>query len=270
LHELDDTPAARHGLATALHDADARADGVPLYRWFGDGRHCERVPVNATVGDGTAEETVEAAEHAVEAGFGCLKIKVGARPLGADLDRVRQVRAEVGDDSTLRLDANGAWDREQAERAFDALESLDVSYVEQPLSPADLDGLASLRGGPVGVAVDETLRERSIGEVLTAGAADVVVLKPMVLGGPGTAYTLATRARESGVEPVVTTTLDAVVARTAAVHVAAAVPDVRPCGLATADRLTADLAPDPAPFEDGAIAVPQDSGIGIDPAEVST
>lgn len=270
LRELDGTPAARHGFATALQDADARADGRPLYRWLADGRHCERVPVNATLGDADAEETAAAGERALDAGFDCLKLKVGARPVDADLDRVRRVRAVVGDDVTLRLDANGSWDREQARRAFDTLETLDVAYVEQPLPAADLDGLADLRGGAVGVAVDETLTTRLMADVLSVGAADVVVLKPMVLGGPGTAHTLALRARDAGVEPVVTTTVDAVIARTAAVHVAAAVPDVSPCGLATADRLSADLAPDPAPVAGGSVEVPQKPGLGVDPAEVST
>jgi len=59
------------------------------------------------------------------------------------------------------------------------------------------------------------------------------------------------------VDPVVTTTVDGVVARTAAVHVAAAIPDVAPCGLATAELLAEDLGPDPAPVDDGRISVPQ-------------
>jgi L-alanine-DL-glutamate epimerase-like enolase superfamily enzyme len=63
--------------------------------------------------------------------------------------------------------------------------------------------------------------------------------------------------------------VDAVVARTAAVHVVAALPDVAPCGLATAGLLGEDLGPDPAPVTDGRITVPQDPGIGIDPAEVT-
>ncbi|PSQ45653.1 o-succinylbenzoate synthase [Halobacteriales archaeon SW_7_68_16] len=267
--QATETPAARHGFACALLDADARADGVPLYRWFDEDRRCRSVPVNATVGDAGVEDTVAAAETAVDAGFDCLKLKAGARDLAADRERVRAVRDAVGEAVTLRLDANGAWDRPTAGEAFDRFADVGVTYVEQPLAASDLDGLADLRGGPVGVAVDETLATHRMADVLDAGAADVAVLKPMVLGGPGNAYTLATRAREAGVDPVVTTTVDAAVARTAAVHVAAALPDVRPCGLATADLLATNLAADPAPVADGDIAVPDGPGIGLDPAEVS-
>jgi o-succinylbenzoate synthase len=267
--DADEVPAARCGFATALLDADARAEGLPLYRWFDADRECERVPVNATLGDGDPAATAAAATAAVEAGFDCLKCKVGAREVAADRDRLAALREAVGDGPTLRLDANGVYDRETAARALSAFSAFDVAYVEQPLPAPDLAGLADLRGGPVGVAVDESLVAHRVADVFEADAADVFVLKPMVLGGPGTAYTVATRAREAGIEPVVTTTVDGVVARTAAVHVAAAIPDVSHCGLATADLLAADLGPDPAPVADGEMTVPGASGLGLDPAEVT-
>jgi o-succinylbenzoate synthase len=264
--DAGETPAARHGFATALLDADARADGIPLCEWFEGPAHSS-VPVNATVGDADSEATGERARAAVDAGFDCLKLKVGARPVDADCDRLAAVREAVGDDVTLRADANGAWDPETAERAFERFADYGVAYVEQPLPAENLAGHADLPG-PVGVALDEALVAHSMQDVLDASVADYLILKPMVLGGPGNAHTLAVRARDEGVEPVVTTTVDAVVARTAAVHVAAAIPDVVPCGLATGGMLAADLGPDPAPVEDGRIRVPQDAGLGIDRSEI--
>jgi len=267
LLELDaaETPAARHGFATALLDADARADDVPLYQWFdADVGTVSSVPVNATIGDAPVEKTVEAAEEAVEAGFEALKCKVGARSVAEDGRRLRAVREAVDKGVALRADANAAYDRETAREALEAFASAGVSYVEQPLAADDLAGHRELREMGVDIAIDEGLAEHTVGEVLDADAADVLVLKPMVLGGPGNAHTLAMRARERGVEPVVTTTVDAVIARTAAVHVAAAIPDVRACGLATADRLAEDLWPDPCPVADGTIAVPQSPGLGVE------
>ncbi|QSG07128.1 mandelate racemase/muconate lactonizing enzyme family protein [Halapricum desulfuricans] len=265
LLELDaaETPAARHGFATALLDADARADGVPLYRWFdADAGTVSSVPVNATVGDASVEATVEAAEEAVDAGFEALKCKVGARSVAEDARRLRAVREAVGEGVELRADANAAYDRETAREALEAFASADVSYVEQPLSADDLAGHRELREAAVDVALDESLVEHDPQTVFDADAADVLILKPMVLGGPDSAHALATRARERGIEPVVTTTIDGLIARTAAVHVAAAIPDVRACGLATADRLAVDLGPDPCPVADGTIPVPQPPGLG--------
>ncbi len=260
-----DAPAARHGLSLALADARAKAAEEPLYRGLGAEYTVRQVPVNATIGDGTVEETREAAIAAVEHDFGCLKIKVGAQDHETDRERLAAVRDAVGDRVELRADANGAWDRETARSALDAFDALDVAFVEQPLPAEDLAGLAALRRADhdVGIAVDETLVETNLDQIVAADAADVVICKPMVLGGPDRAAVVARRAREAGIDPVVTTTIDAVVARTGAVHVAATIPEVRCCGLATADRLVSDLGRDPAPVEDGAVAVPQDKGLGL-------
>ncbi|GAA0506788.1 o-succinylbenzoate synthase [Halorubrum aquaticum] len=261
-----ETPAARHGLALALGDAAAREADRSLADHLADRADApnpaDSVPVNATIGDGTPESTAAAAARAVEDGYRCLKVKAGARPLADDLDRLRAVREAVGSAIDLRVDANGAWDRATARRALDRLKPLDIAYVEQPLPAADLGGTAGLRAeSEVPIALDESLAAHSVADVLAAGAADALVIKPMALGGPDRALDAALRAREAGVDPVITTTIDAVVARTAAVHVAGAVPEVLPCGLATGDLLAADLAPDPRPVADGRIAVPDGPGI---------
>jgi len=254
-----DRPAARHGVALALADARARAEGAPLYRWLG-GESVESVPVNATVGDGDPEATAAAAREAGEAGFDCLKLKAGARSLSADLERVAAVR-EACPAATLRVDANGAWTPAVAERALGQLERFGVEYVEQPLPAADVAGHAALRGtSDVGVALDESLAAAGVEGVLDAGAADVLVLKPMALGGPDRAPEAALLAREQGVRSVVTTTIDAVHARTAAVHVAASLPERPAAGLATAELLAEDLGPDPCPVESGRVTVPQGKG----------
>ncbi len=256
-----EAPAARHALALALKEALARARGEPLYRSLGGEGTVRAVPVNATLSDAPPTETAAAAADAVDRGFGCLKLKVGARDVESDLERVRTVRDRV--DARLRLDANGAWTRGQAERVVDAVDGLGVDYVEQPLPAEDLDGHAALRGRGVDVAVDESLAAYDIEQVLAAAATDVVVLKPMVLGGPDLAREAATTARAAGVEPVVSTTIGTVIARTGAVHLAASIPDIDPCGLATGSMLRSDLAPDPATVEDGTITVPQEPGLGL-------
>ena len=260
IEALDDAPAARHAVESAVLDAHGRHERRPLASLLADDP-AATVPVNATVGDGSVVETVAAAREAVDAGFDCLKLKVGAGDLDRDVARLQAVGAAVGDGVAVRADANAAWDRRTAHEAVDAFAALDLSYLEQPLAADDLDGHAALRGRGVGIALDETLATTPPEAVIDADAADVLVLKPMALGGPARAHAVARWALAAGVDPVVTTTIDAAPARTAAVHVAAAVPDVRPCGLATADALDSDLVPDPAPVEAGAVAVPAGPGV---------
>ncbi|GAA0308251.1 mandelate racemase/muconate lactonizing enzyme family protein [Halarchaeum salinum] len=254
-------PAARHAVSLAYADATACARDVPLYRSLGTDEHVDRVPVNTTVGDADPETTAERVRKAVGDGFDTVKLKVGARSLDTDVKRLDAARA-AAPDATLRVDANGAWNVAEATRALDAFDS--VEYVEQPLAAPSLDQHAALREhGPARIALDESVAAAGLNAVLESGAADVVVLKPMALGGVGRIVEAGRRARAAGVEPIVTTTFDAVYARTAAVHAAAALAPVSACGLATGDALDADLAADPAPIESGAVTVPQGKGNSV-------
>jgi o-succinylbenzoate synthase len=256
---LADRPAARHGVSLAVLDAHARAAGRPLYRYLGAPTDRRRVPANATVGDAPVAETGAEAERAVADGYPAVKVKVGARSPSADRDRLAAVRTRCPD-VELRADANGAWDRDAARDALASLAEHDVRFVEQPLPATDLTGNASLRGLGVGVALDEGLVEHGIDAVVGVDAVGVVVCKPMALGGVDVARDLAMRALEADMAAVVTTTVDGAVARAGAVHLAASLPTVPACGLATGDRLSTDLLDGVAPVAEGAVAVPQGKG----------
>jgi o-succinylbenzoate synthase len=255
------TPAARHGVELAVADARARAAGESLAAWLVDGSAADSVPVNTTVGDASAETTAKATREAVEAGYEAVKVKVGARGADADEARLRASREAAGDGIELRADANGAWDAGTAERMVDVAAALDFAYVEQPRPASELAGNAALRGRGVDIAVDESVAAEGVDAVLDAGAADILVCKPMALGGPVRTCELARRAATRDVGAVVTTTIDGVVARTGALHVAAALPEIPACGLATGDRLESDLAPDPAPADAGRMEVPSGPGL---------
>ncbi|MFB6134647.1 MAG: mandelate racemase/muconate lactonizing enzyme family protein [Halanaeroarchaeum sp.] len=255
-------PAARHAVATAILDDRARSKGDPLYRELGGREPIEDVPVNATVGDGPPTETLAAVEDALERGFETVKVKVGARSLEADLQRIDRVIESVDRSIDLRIDVNGAWDAETARSAIDRIPTDRISLLEQPLPAADLEGHRGLRGR-VPIGLDESLRAHPPADVIRSGAADAVVLKPMALGGPDVARALAREALRRGVEPIVSNTIETAVGRTTALHVAASLPRRSPAGLATADRLSDDVAADPTQVEDGRMRVPGKPGLGI-------
>ncbi|KAB1196320.1 MULTISPECIES: mandelate racemase/muconate lactonizing enzyme family protein [Haloferax] len=261
---LDNTPAARHAVSLAVADARARSDDRSLATSLATESHTS-LPVNATLGDADVETTVNAARDAVSAGFDCLKVKVGARDPETDATRLSAVRDAVGPSVSIRADANGAWDRWTADRFLDAVAALDLEYLEQPLPATQLDGHAALRRlHDTPIALDESLSVVTPSRAIASNAADVLVCKPMALGGPDRTLSVANRARSAGVDVVVTTTIDAVVARLGALHVAAALPGERAHGLATAAFLDTDVAADPAPVRDGVMHVPCGPGLGID------
>lgn len=263
---VEGRPAAAHALDCAILDRQARRADRPLYRFLGMDSQVESVPVNAVLGDGSPSETAERAAVAAREGFDCVKIKVGARDPSRDLERLRSVSDTLDDAVSLRIDVNGSWGRDTAEELWPILEEIGIDLVEQPLEPDNLADHAGLRdhNGPE-VALDESVRVRGLDEIISADAADLVILKPMSVGGLETTRDAIERIQASGLGVVITTTIDAAVARTAAVHVAATIPNPRPCGLATANRLDRDVAPDPAPVSEGRIHVPQSSGHGVRP-----
>ena len=259
-----DSPGAAAALETALCDLTARQQGLPLTALLG-GTARQHVEVGTLIAAKTPREVGAAAREAVRAGFRTLKLKVAATTLERDLARVAGARDAIGDDVALRLDANGGWDEATAREALTRLEPARPEYVEQPLPAQDLEGLARLRGTTkVPIAADESAGSLAGAQaVITGEAADLLIVKPAVLGGPRSALRVAQRALAAGIEPVVTGFLDSAIGDAAALQLAAALGG-RAAGLATLHFFQADLAPCSPPV-DGQRALPSAPGLGIAP-----
>jgi len=124
-----DLPQALAAVDLALWDRAARREGAPVVALLTD-TWLESVPVNATIGAGDRGTAATAAAAAREAGFTCVKVKVG---VGDDAGRVAAVRAAAGPGMALRLDANGAWSVDEAVRTIEALHPVGLELVEEPV-----------------------------------------------------------------------------------------------------------------------------------------
>ena len=258
--------AVRCGLDTAVCDLLARDDAMPLAAWL-HRQASESVPVNATIGLAEAASAAEAAARARASGFACVKLKVGmAASVKAECQRVAAVREAMGTGMTLRLDANGAWGVEQAIRTIQALEAYGIELVEQPVACGEIEALGRVRAAVrTPIAADEDVTSVAAAErVLRAGAAQVLVIKPMVVGGLRPARVIIERAHAYGVSCIVTTTLDTGIGTAAALHLAATLPaPMRACGLATGGLLTADLLATPLTVRGGRMQRPDGYGLGV-------
>ena len=191
---------------------------------------------------------------------GCRTVKVkvadpGQR-LADDVARVAAVREHVGIEGRIRLDANGGWTVDEAERAIHALASFDLEYVEQPC--ASVPELSEIRERvgymDIPIAADESVRKASDPlAVARAGAADILVLKAAPLGGIHATLALAT---EAGLPVVVSSALDTSVGLSMGLHLAAALPELEfDCGLGTAALLAGDVTDGPLIPADGLLTV---------------
>lgn len=225
------------------------------------GWHEQPPPLRDTVGVNATIPAVTAAEvPAVLARFdGCRTAKVKVAEVGQSLDediaRVQAVRTILGPDGRVRIDANGGWNLDDAERAVHALADCDLEYVEQPC--ASVDELAELRrrirymGIPV--AADESVRKAEDPlAVARAGAADLLVVKAQPLGGVPRALEIV---RRSGLPAVVSSAVDTSIGLSMGVALAAALPSLDyDCGLGTSALFVEDIARPPLRPQSGVLA----------------
>ena len=249
---IADLPQSLAAVDIALWDRAGRREGRPVAALLASSPALS-VPVNATIGAVDRAGAALAAAAAASAGFGCVKVKVG---VGDDAGRVAAVRAAAGPEMELRLDANGAWDVEQAIAAIGSLEAVGLELVEEPVH--GIQALAQVRRAvPVRVAMDETAGEPG---ALASGAADAVCLKIGRCGGISGLLAAAELVRATGAEPYLASTFDGPLGIAAALHCAAALAPVPPCGLATLELFDE---PSVLPVLDGAIALPSAPGLGV-------
>jgi L-alanine-DL-glutamate epimerase-like enolase superfamily enzyme len=246
--ELADLPQAIAAVDLALWDRAGRRSGKPVCRLLADDV-LERVPVNATIGAMDRAGAAARAAEAVAAGFRCVKVKVGA---GDDAGRIAAVRAAVGPEVAIRIDANGVWTVDEAVAAIEALAPAGLELVEEPVH-----GVAELRAVrervAVRIAMDETAADPG---ALAARVADVVCLKISRCGGLSALLAQAALVRAGGGEVYLASTYDGELGIAAAVHAAAALRVELPCGLATLED-----PPDALEVSDGFIAVPTGPGL---------
>jgi L-alanine-DL-glutamate epimerase-like enolase superfamily enzyme len=193
-------------LDIALWDRNARAAGLPLYKFLG-AVATDRVPAYASGGyylpGKTPERLAAEVRGYVEAGFRAVKIKVGrlADP-GAERARVAAAREAIGPDAILMLDANNAWsDLPTALRFMRVYEEFDPYWIEEPFGPDDIENHARLAAAtPVPVATGEIEVGRwRFKELLDKEAAAILQTDAAVCGGISEFRRIAATAASYGV-----------------------------------------------------------------------
>ena len=146
VHEvLDQTmlghTAAKAGIDMACYDILGKAAGVPVYKLLGGSSN--HLTSDMTIGIDDVDVMAADAKAWVAKGFKELKIKCGIDD-AHDIATIRAIRAAVGPDIDIRIDANQGWTAKQAARMMVALGN-DVSAVEQPLPADQLAAMPALR-----------------------------------------------------------------------------------------------------------------------------
>ena len=192
IETLSGTAAA--AIDEAHTDLAARQLGVPLWEHLGGSSE----PITATVAIGlspTPAATVASVHQASEAGFIAIKLKIAP---GHDVDHIVAVN-NLYPELVISVDANGSYRLDDP--LFDAIDDLDLAYIEQPFPAVRTGDHEVLRARiETPICLDESMHTFSAARrAITEKVADVVALKVGLLG-PTNAQLLAELAADAGLE----------------------------------------------------------------------
>lgn len=159
----------------------------------------DRIIYSGVVTSGSAEKAVRHAKRFKLLGIKQLKIKIGDGD--DDLLRVAAIRETMGEDASLRLDANGAFDLRGAIKISEKLAYLKIQAIEQPLPPGNLEDWAELKKrSMIPIMADESLVTLADAMALIEySACDFFNLRISKCGGIGNTIKLAQIAQQAGI-----------------------------------------------------------------------
>lgn len=261
---------AMSGVDQALWDIVAQAQGIPLYKALG-GAGRERVPVYASSVYMADLDTMQReAREQVEKGHTALKMKCGRPPeLGGfrmDVESVRAVREATGPGIEIGVDINGAYDAATAIRFCAAVEEYDLTFLEEPVYPDDIDGYEQIRRHTtIGLACGESeFGVFGFRELLRRRAVDIVQPDIARIGGFTAAMRLNALVHAHNVRYAPHTGFSCGVAQLASIHLAAAVSNLKFLEEMYIQNDLAEIFTEPLPkATKGVVAVPQRPGLGL-------
>lgn len=215
--------SAKAAIDMALYDCFSQYANLPLYQLLGGYR--DEIETDYTVSVNEPDEMASDAEQFIENGFNVLKIKVGKDDIDVDIKRIEAIREKVGNDVTIRLDANQGWTAKDAIYAINKMEqlNLNIELVEQPVKAHDLEGLKRVTDNTntLIMADESVFSVHDARRVLEMQAADLINIKLMKAGGIHEALKINKLAETYGVKCMVGSMIETKLGITAAAHFAA-------------------------------------------------
>ena len=149
----------------------------------------EGIEINGLVWMGSKEYMSSQIKEKIEKGYRCIKLKIGAIDFDEECSLLASIRKNyTRKDIDLRVDANGAFAREEALEKLKVLSRYDLHSIEQPILPGQWDIMAHLcEHSPIKIALDEELigleQDPLRTKMLDTIRPHYLVLKPSLLGG---------------------------------------------------------------------------------------
>ncbi len=251
LHDFKDLPSIRHGLEQALLNLICKEKNITLNDLLRR-KSNSIINVNAVLGLMPPEQAVQSAQKFIEDGYSTIKLKVGRSSFNEDLECIEGIR-KINGNLKIRADVNGRWNLREARENIKRLERYELEFIEQPVK--SFDEFIKLKGtSEIPLAADESVRSfDDADDFIRKKAADILVLKPMMIGGIIPTLKIIDRASDNGLRTVISSSFESAVGKSFAVFAASLIRENIAHGLSTAGYYEKDLYEDPYPVSDGKI-----------------
>ncbi len=262
--------SAKAAIEMALHDIVGRATGAPAHALLG-GKQRSRMPILGVIGTGELASDLREAESKKAQGYIAFKIKVGIDKPLTDAERTRRICALLGSGALISADANQGWSTQEAVQYLRALAGSRLDFFEQPVAAEDIAGMATVakaaaEGGATAIGADESIHSLDdLRRFHAQGAARGASLKTIKLGGMRAVMEAGRLCEELGLKVnVAAKTGKSSIACAAAVHIAAALPQIA-WGLTLSNEgLADDVTARPIRIAGGHVEVSDAPGLGIE------
>jgi O-succinylbenzoate synthase len=180
-------PSLVFGVETAILDYINGGTGLIFKNTFALGE--SEIPINGLIWMGSKSEMRSQIVEKLELGFNTIKLKIGAIAIEEELELISEIRKEFNSDQiTIRVDANGAFDKFNVREVLKRLKKLEVHSIEQPIQAGNWNLMTELcNQNIISIALDEELigifeKERKL-ELLDSIKPQFIILKPSLHGG---------------------------------------------------------------------------------------
>jgi muconate cycloisomerase len=266
LHQtIDGHHFSKAAVEMALWDIIGKKLGVPVYQLLG-GKCRHTVPVVAILMGNVPDDLAREAQEWVDKGFSKLKVKIGYGP-AKDVAKVRAVRQAVGDDISIRVDAEEAYDLKGALTVAGRLQEFDIELLSQPISRYNYHDMAILRQSiDIPLLVDESIvTPEDVMLAVRLGTGDLVNIKVVKSGGIVNAKRMAAVAKAASKDCLVGSMLEMGPGTLFAAHFAVSTSNVAYANEIVGPlMLEDDILKQPLDFQNGELTLPDSPGLGIE------
>lgn len=187
LNELVEFPSIQFGLEMAFKSLESQSPFELFPSKFTQSD--DSIAINGLIWMGTESFMKQQIADKIDAGFRCIKMKIGAIDFQSELKLLKSIRKEFTSKVIeLRVDANGAFSISEALERLKILSDFDLHSIEQPIKQGQIEAMAKLcTQTPLPIALDEELigvfsvtEKEKLLQIINP---QYIILKPSLIGG---------------------------------------------------------------------------------------